>query len=228
MNARRRMIVIGVLMLASKAIALAGEVKVIANAAISSASISDSELRSVFLLQRKTLKDGTAVEPVLQKRGPVHDAFCKHFLSRDGEEIGIYYDGIVFTGKGSMPKQLNSDADVLNYVARTPGAIGYVSSSASADGVKVLMIVSEKAKKQRSLLMRVEPEYPKELQQRGIEGTVRLVLTVSPKGSVEAVQVNGGNPILAEAAVKAVKRWVYSPSGMTSVIDVSIPFEARQ
>jgi TonB family protein len=228
MNARRRMIVIGVLMLASKAIALAGEVKVIANAAIRSASISDSELRSVFLLQRKTLKDGTAVEPVLQKRGPVHDAFCKHFLSRDGEEIGIYYDGIVFTGKGSMPKQLNSDADVLNYVARTPGAIGYVSSSASADGVKVLMIVSEKAKKQRSLLMRVEPEYPKELQQRGIEGTVRLVLTVSPKGSVEAVQVNGGNPILAEAAVKAVKQWVYSPSGMTSVIDVSIPFEARQ
>jgi TonB family protein len=228
MNARRRTIVVGVLMLASKAIALAGEVKVIANAAISSASISDSELRSVFLLQRKTLKDGTAVEPVLQKRGPVHDAFCKHFLSRDGEEIGIYYDGIVFTGKGSMPKQLNSDADVLNYVARTPGAIGYVSSSASADGVKVLMIVSEKAKKQRSLLMRVEPEYPKELRQRGIEGTVRLVLTVSPKGSVEAVQVNGGNPILAEAAVKAVKRWVYSPSGMTSVIDVSIPFEARQ
>jgi TonB family protein len=228
MNARRRTIVVGVLMLASKAIVLAGEVKVIANAAMNSASISDSELRSVFLLQRKTLKDGTAVEPVLQKRGPVHDAFCKHFLSRDGEEIGIYYDGIVFTGKGSMPKQLNSDADVLNYVARTPGAIGYVSSSASADGVKVLMIVSEKAKKQRSLLMRVEPEYPKELRQRGIEGTVRLVLTVSPKGSVEAVQVNGGNPILAEAAVKAVKRWVYSPSGMTSVIDVSIPFEARQ
>jgi TonB family protein len=228
MNARRRTIVVGVLMLASKAIVLAGEVKVIANAAMNSASISDSELRSVFLLQRKTLKDGTAVEPVLQKRGPVHDAFCKHFLSRDGEEIGIYYDGIVFTGKGSMPKQLNSDADVLNYVARTPGAIGYVSSSASADGVKVLMIVSEKAKKQRSLLMRVEPEYPKELRQRGIEGTVRLVLTVSPKGSVEGVQVNGGNPILAEAAVKAVKRWVYSPSGMTSVIDVSIPFEARQ
>jgi TonB family protein len=228
MNARRRTIVVGVLMLASKAIVLAGEVKVIANAAMNSASISDNELRSVFLLQRKTLKDGTAVEPVLQKRGPVHDAFCKHFLSRDGEEIGIYYDGIVFTGKGSMPKQLNSDADVLNYVARTPGAIGYVSSSASADGVKVLMIVSEKAKKQRSLLMRVEPEYPKELRQRGIEGTVRLVLTVSPKGSVEAVQVNGGNPILAEAAVKAVKRWVYSPSGMTSVIDVSIPFEARQ
>ena len=221
------MIVVGVLMLASKAIALAGEVKVIANAAINSASMSDSELRSVFLLQRKTLKDGSAVEPVLQKRGPVHDAFCKQFLSRDGEEIRIYYDGIVFTGKGSMPKQLNSDADVVKYVARTPGAIGYVSSSASTDGVKVLMMVSEKSKKQRSLVTRVEPEYPRELQQRGIAGTVRLAVTVSPKGSVESVQVVGGNPILAEAAVKSVKRWIYSPSAMTSVIDVSIPFEAH-
>jgi len=227
MKARRGMVVFGVFMLASMAIALAGEVKVIANSAISSASISDSELRSVFLLQRKTLKDGTAAEPVLQKRGPVHDAFCKQFLSRDGEEIGIYYDGIVFTGKGSMPKQLNSDADVLKYVARTPGAIGYVSSSARADGVKVLMIVSEKAKKQRSLLTRVEPEYPRELQQRGIEGTVRLAVTVSPKGSVESVQVVGGNPILAEAAVKSVKQWIYSPSVVTTIIDVSIPFEVH-
>jgi TonB family protein len=214
-------------MLASMGNALAGDVKVIANAAINSASMSDSELRSVFLLQRKTLKDGSAVEPVLQKRGPVHDAFCKQFLSRDGEEIRIYYDGIVFTGKGSMPKQLNSDADVVKYVARTPGAIGYVSSSASTDGVKVLMMVSEKSKKQRSLVTRVEPEYPRELQQRGIAGTVRLAVTVSPKGSVESVQVVGGNPILAEAAVKSVKRWIYSPSAMTSVIDVSIPFEAH-
>ena len=228
MNAHCRMVVFGVLMLASMGNSLAGDVKVIANAAINSASISDNELRSVFLLQRKTLKDGTAVEPVLQKRGPVHDAFCRQFLSRDGEEIRIYYDGIVFTGKGSMPKQLNSDADVVKYVAHTPGAIGYVSSSASADGVKVLMMVSEKSRKQRSLVTRVEPEYPRELQQRGIAGTVRLAVTVSPKGSVESVQVVGGNPILAEAAVKSVKQWIYSPSAMTSVIDVSIPFEARQ
>ena len=227
MNVRHRMVVFGVFMLACMGNALAGDVKVIANAAINSASISDSELRSVFLLQRKTLKDGTGVEPVLQKRGPVHDAFCRQFLSRDGEEIRIYYDGIVFTGKGSMPKQLNSDADVVKYVARTPGAIGYVSSSASTDGVKVLMMVSEKSKKQRSLVTRVEPEYPRELQQRGIAGTVRLAVTVSPRGSVESVQVVGGNPILAEAAVKSVKRWIYSPSAMTSVIDVSIPFEAH-
>ena len=124
----------------------------------------------MFLLQRKTLKDGSAVEPVLQKRGPVHDAFCKQFLSRDGEEIRIYYDGICVHREGPMPKQLDSDADVVKYVARTPGAIGYVSSSASTDGVKVLMMVSEKSKSKRSLVTRVEPEYPRELQQRGIAG----------------------------------------------------------
>ena len=37
-----------------------------------------------------------------------------------------------------------------------------------------------------------------------------------------------GSKQLAEAAVKSVKQWIYSPSAMTSVIDVSIPFEARQ
>jgi TonB family protein len=129
--------------------------------------------------------------------------------------------GLVFTGKSSMPRQLDTDADVVAYVAGAKSAIGYVSMGTNTEAVKVLAVLSEKPKGERRLLVRAEPEYPRELQQRGIEGIVRLALTVSPKGSVERVQVLGGNPILAEAAVKSVKQWIHSPSVVTSVIDVS-------
>jgi TonB family protein len=173
------------------------------------------------------MKDGSVVEPVLQKRGAVHDTFCTQFLDRDGEEIRTYYHGVVFTGKGSMPREVNSDEEMVSYVARTRGAIGYVSGGANIDGVKVLFVAPESARGQRILLKRVEPEYPKELQHRGIEGTVRLSLTVSARGSVESLQVIGGNPILAEAAEKAVREWVYSPSATSSTIEVSIPFAVR-
>jgi ABC-type phosphate transport system substrate-binding protein len=40
-----------------------------------------------------------------------------------------------------MPKTVGSDDEVVAYVAKTKGAIGYVSSSASAAGVKTLEVI---------------------------------------------------------------------------------------
>jgi len=203
------------------------DIKVIANSSVTTDFISIAELRRIYLLQTRKLKDGSVVEPVLQKRGSLHDAFSRQFLDRDSEEIRTYYHGVVFTGKGSMPREMNSDEEMISFVGRTRGAIGYVSGSTNTDGVKVLAVAPESSRGERILLKRVEPEYPKELQHRGIEGTVRLSLTVSARGSVQSVQVIGGNPILAEAAEKAVREWVYSPSATTSTIEVSIPFAVR-
>lgn len=222
-----RVFIIAGFALVSVASLAGSNVKVIANPSVTIDFISAGELKRVFLLQTKKLKDGSVVEPVLQKQGKVHDTFSRQFLNRDGEEIQIYYHGIVFTGKGSMPREVSSDAEMVSYVARSRGAIGYVSDGTNTDGVRVLTVARESSRGERILLKRVDPEYPKELQQRGIEGTVRLALTVSPKGSVERVRVVGGNPILAEAAEKAVRDWVYSPSVTSSTIQVSIPFAVR-
>lgn len=205
----------------------AADVKVIANPSVQSNSISISELRGVFLRQRRILKDGSSVEPVLQKSGSAHETFVQHYLNRDSEEIRIYYQGLVFTGKDSIPKELNSDAEVVAYVARTRGAIGYISDNSPTDSVKVLTVGSEDSKKERKLLTRLEPEYPETLQRLHISGTVRLELTIAPKGNVETVLIIGGNPILAENAVKAVKQWVYAPAPSRSTVQVTIPFEAK-
>ena len=206
---------------------LASDVKIIANASVKIDSISSSELRSVYMLQRRALKDGSPVEPVLQKKGAVHDTFLKLYLQREAEEIHTYHQGLVFTGKDSMPKELNSDNEVIAYVARTKGAIGYVSRAASMDGVK-LLIVSDERSTERTLLKRIEPEYPETLQRLQIGGTVRLSLTISPKGVVESVALIGGNPILAEAAARAARQWVYSPGPSQSTIEVMIPFESHR
>ena len=226
MKALHVFMIVGVV-LASVANVIGSDIKVIANSSVTADFISAGELKRIYLLQTRKLKDGSVVEPVLQKRGAVHDAFARQFLDRDGEEIRTYYHGVVFTGKGSMPREVNSDAEMVSYVARSPGAIGYVSGGANIDGVKLLAVAPESFRGERILLKRVEPEYPKELQHRGIEGTVRLSLTVSARGSVQSIQVIGGNPILAEAAQKAVMEWVYSPFATSSTIEVSIPFAVR-
>ena len=64
-------------------------------------------------------------------------------------------------------------------------------------------------KNQRKVVYRVEPEYPEDLKRIGVGGYVRVDATISPNGTVQDATVAGGNPILAEAAVKAVKKWKY-------------------
>lgn len=118
----------------------AAEVKIIANADLGLSSISADELKGVFLASKTSLSDGSRVQPVLEKGGAVHEAFVKEYLGKSDAALQTYYRSLVFTGKGSMPKTLGSDADVIAYVAKTKGAIGYISAGASASGVKTLEV----------------------------------------------------------------------------------------
>src|SRR5579863_751595 len=137
--------------------ARAVEVKIIANQSVTTDSISAGELKSVFLLQRKALQDGSMVVPVVQKSGATQESFLREFMDRNPEEIRTYYYGLVFTGKGLMPKGFHSDAEVVAYVARTREAIGYVSNAANSEGVKILAVMRQGHEPERRLLKRVEP-----------------------------------------------------------------------
>src|SRR5205809_7635316 len=59
---------------------------------------------------------------------------------------------------------------------------------------------------QRKSIYKVDPDYPQDLKRAYIGGTVRLNIVISPSGTVEAISILGGNPVLAEAAIRAVKK----------------------
>jgi ABC-type phosphate transport system substrate-binding protein len=120
--------------------ARAGDLKVIANPSVEASSVSTDDLKSVFLEEKSSLSDGSHVTPVLLKGGSAHEAFVKQYLGKTDDALQTYYRSLVFTGKGSMPKMLGSDDEVVAYVAKTKGAIGYVSAGASAAGVKTLEV----------------------------------------------------------------------------------------
>ena len=138
-NLRDILMAIAVIALASIP-ALAGGPKVIANPSVKADSVSADELKSVFLEETSSLRDGSHVEPVLAKGGAAHEAFVKDYLGKSDAALQTYYRSLVFTGKGSMPKMVGSDAEVVAYVAKTKGAIGYVSAESSVEGAKVLQV----------------------------------------------------------------------------------------
>jgi TonB family protein len=203
---------------------LANNVKVIANSNVRADTISEAELKRVFLEESISLADGTHVEPVLMKEGAVQEAFLQKYLGVTTDDLQIYYRTLLFTGRGSMPKVLESDAEVVAYVARTRGAIGYVSASASTVGVKTLAIGVPANGIERKLITQVEPDYPETLKQLNIGGTVRLRISISAKGNVANAVLLGGNPILGESAIIAVKQWIYAPGRSLTVGEISISF----
>jgi TonB family protein len=206
-------------------IAFASDIKVIANSTVTVDTISADELANIFMQGKNSLHDGSHVEPVLQKQGPTHRAFLRDVLHQSDDSLQNSYRALVFTGKGSMPKAFSSDAEVVAYVAKTNGAIGYVSADADTQGVKTLVIIDARTGTERKLVTRIEPLYPETLKRLQIGGTVRLKLTIAPAGNVERVELIGGNPILAEAAMVAVKQWRYGPAHSRTNTQIAIPFD---
>jgi TonB family protein len=80
----------------------------------------------------------------------------------------------------------------------------------------------------RKLLRRVEPRYPDDLKRHDIGGVVRLSIEITPQGAVHKISPIGGNPILVESAMTAVKQWKYAPADSTQTLEVKIDFIPRQ
>ncbi len=213
----------GILLLSSLN-GLASDIKIIANSSVAADSISVRELKSVFLGEKNRM-GGAHIEPVLEKSGPAHEVFLQRYLGQSDFELQTHYRSLVVTGQGAMPKELSSDADVVNYVSQTRGAIGYVSAETDAPGVKVLSVSDAAGNSERRLLSRVEPAYPEELLKRSIGGIVRLKVTIAANGNVENAELLGGNPVLGDAAIAAVTKWRYSPGASRTVTEVSVPFD---
>jgi TonB family protein len=62
-----------------------------------------------------------------------------------------------------------------------------------------------------TLLNRIDPVYPDAARQAKVEGIVILEATIDVRGRVQDVKVLRSIPLLDQAAVDAVKQWVYEP-----------------
>jgi protein TonB len=76
------------------------------------------------------------------------------------------------------------------------------------------------------LLRKVIPVYPQFAIMARVSGTVRLIGTIGKDGMIEQVQVVSGPPLLVQAAVDAVRRWVYRPTMLNNQpVEVIAPID---
>ena len=77
----------------------------------------------------------------------------------------------------------------------------------------------------RKVRVNVRAQYPDVARRMAIKGTVQLKVNVSREGAVKSVDTVGGNPVLVQAAITAVKQWRYESTSKDTVELVKVTFE---
>jgi ABC-type phosphate transport system substrate-binding protein len=121
--------------------ASAQDVVLVVNKSVQISAIKAADLRAIFTGEKTRFADGSHAVPVTLKGGAVHEVFLRNHLGESPDEFRAQWRKAVFTGQGAMPKTFDSESALLEYVAATPGAVGYVSRISSQDGVKLLALV---------------------------------------------------------------------------------------
>ncbi|WP_200244313.1 hypothetical protein [Lamprobacter modestohalophilus] len=77
---------------------------------------------------------------VLPDEAPLHQAFAKSALGVFPYQLRQTWDRQVFSGTGQAPLQVANEAEMVQRVRQTPGAIGYVGQPLSLPGIKVVEV----------------------------------------------------------------------------------------
>ncbi len=116
------------------------DVVVIVNPKNPAANLSAEQVAALYLGNSSTFPDGGAAALADQpESAAVRGTFYEKATGRSAAQAKATWARLTFTGKGTPPKELKTDADVKAWVASDPKAIGYVDSSAVDGSVKAVL-----------------------------------------------------------------------------------------
>ncbi len=75
---------------------------------------------------------------------------------------------------------------------------------------------------------KVTPAYPELARRMKISGVVKVQVTVAPNGTVKNAKLMGGHPVLANAAMDAVRQWRYEAGKDETVENLEFRFSPDQ
>ncbi len=103
-------------------------------------SLEPTELERIYLGKTTHWSDNSSIKVVMLKNGATHEAFLEQYLDRTVHRFVSYWRQMVFTGKGIPPRSFQVEKELADFVATTPGAVGYISDETRAPGVQIMVI----------------------------------------------------------------------------------------
>jgi len=128
------------LMAAAAMPALAADLVVIAHPGVPVSSLNKEDLKAIFLGDKTEWSNGKPIKIVVLEEGPAHKAFMQEVLGKTPVQFDNYWKKLVFTGKAAAPKSFSDSQQLIDFVSKQPGAIGYVEPNQASSAVKTLKV----------------------------------------------------------------------------------------
>ena len=136
----KRMVICLLFMIAFSSGTIWADILIIAHKDVPETTLSQKDMQEIFLGKRVKWKDNSKIHPATVKDPELHKAFLKQYVKTSPAKWKAHWKRMVFTGTGRSPKQFDTQEKILEYVANTAGAIGYVDSETSTENVNVIEI----------------------------------------------------------------------------------------
>jgi ABC-type phosphate transport system substrate-binding protein len=117
----------------------AEELLIIANPSVPIAEpLALKQIAAIYLLRVTVWSDESQIIPVNREvTSALRAKFTAAVLDQDNASLAAYWNEMHFQGK-LPPLVQESEAAMLAFVQKVPGAVGYISAATPAIGVKVL------------------------------------------------------------------------------------------
>jgi len=135
LNMRTSIMLAGLLLSTS----VLADIAVIVSPASGVSTANSEDVARVFLGKVKDIGGAPAI-PLDQAEGSAaREQFNEKILRKSQAQVKAYWSKLIFTGKGTPPKDVEGDAAVKAQVAADPKAVGYVDAASVDDSVKVIL-----------------------------------------------------------------------------------------
>jgi ABC-type phosphate transport system substrate-binding protein len=102
------------------------------------ATLTKDQIADIYLGNSKEFPSGGQALPLLLVSGSVRSEFFEKVLSKNEAQAKAIWSRLVFSGKGSAPREVGDSAEILKLIAANPNCIGIMEKSAVNSSVKVV------------------------------------------------------------------------------------------
>lgn len=119
-------------------VSVASATEIVVNQSVPLEHFSLNKTRAIFTMRQRFWSNGKKINVfILADNDPLHKSFAKNNLNMFPHQLRRVWDRMVFSGTGQAPVTLKTEAEMLERIANTPDAIGYLGNRTENEKIRL-------------------------------------------------------------------------------------------
>lgn len=113
--------------------------EIVVNKTVPVSVYSTADIRAIFTMKKRFWPNKRQIKVyTLSDSNPLHKVFVKNNLNMFPHQIRRVWDRMTYSGTGAAPIELSSEQEMIDKIADTPDAIGYLNSKPDNENIRSL------------------------------------------------------------------------------------------